>query len=225
MPFGAHETMEVHEILAGKINMINHFQLYISQVQDPQLRHMIERQTQQALSSYNQLLSYTHDYQRVSPQMMNAVMQTSPQEIHYGLRNPVPESPASDMVRFNDKQIAAAVLSFHKNSAKNHMVAATECADPNVWQMMVNGSVACANAAYEVFRYMNQHGYYQIPTMDNHTAKTFLHHYQPVPTAMPTAMQYTGANPQQWGTMQQAQWGTSQPLQQGFSANPNPYQM
>ena len=36
MPFGAHETMEVHEILNEKINMINHFSWYMQNCRDPQ---------------------------------------------------------------------------------------------------------------------------------------------------------------------------------------------
>jgi len=62
MPFGAHETMEVHEILNEKINMINHFGLYKQICQDPQLRDMIERHMQTAVASYNEIVQYTHDY-------------------------------------------------------------------------------------------------------------------------------------------------------------------
>jgi spore coat protein CotF len=37
----------------------------------------------------------------------------------------------------------------------------------------------CANEAYEVFLFMNQQGQYQVPTIQNHTAKTLLHSFQP----------------------------------------------
>ena len=62
MPFGAHETMEVHEILLEKINLINHFSMYNQMTQNPQLRQMIDRHLQTAMQSYDQLVSYTHDY-------------------------------------------------------------------------------------------------------------------------------------------------------------------
>lgn len=177
MPYGAAEAIAVHEILGEKIGMIDHFSFYESQCQDPALRQLIQRHRQTAMDSYNQMVSYTHDYRSVQPVQPYANVPV--ESIQYGLRNPSPEAPSVQTGRFSDKQIAAAVLSNHKNSAKNHMGAALECADPNVRQMMMNGSVTCCNQGYEIFMYMNQRGYYQVPTMNDHTAKTFLHHYQP----------------------------------------------
>lgn len=102
-----------------------------------------------------------------------------PQQIAYGLDNPQPQMPQAQS-RLSDQQIASAMLSWHKNSAQNHMKASLECADSNVRQMLINGSVTCANQAFEVFVWMNGHGLYQVPTMQDHTAKTYLHSYQPV---------------------------------------------
>jgi len=207
MPFGAAETLAVHEILSEKICMLDHFSFYMSQCQDPALRQMIQRHMQTAIQSYNQLVTYTHDYRQAPPLRMGNTS-VSPQDIQYGLRNPSPESPSMPTMRFSDKQIAGAMLSNHKNSAKNQMSAATECADPNVRQMLMSGSVTCCNQSYEVFLYMNQRGWYQVPTLQDHTAKTMLHHYQPtnqgypgqsagMSTSMlqqsrPTQMQYMG---------------------------------
>jgi len=179
MPFGAHETMEVHEILNEKINLINHFGLYMQTCRDPQLRSMIERHMRTAMMAYDELVRYTHDYSAAGQQSAPYSMpQTSPQEVAYGLDNPGSMAPITEG-QLNDMQIASAVLCAHKNSAKNHMTASLEAADPNVRQMLVNGAVACSNQAYEVFLYMNERGIYQVPKMNDHTAKTFLHMYQP----------------------------------------------
>ncbi|MFC4767354.1 spore coat protein [Effusibacillus consociatus] len=180
MPFGAHETMEVHEILSEKKGMIEHFSMYEQQCQDPNLREMLHRHIQSAIQGYNQLISYTHDYQTAQAKMM-PMHAAHNHDIRYGLHNPSPTAPQMGTARMNDQSIAGSVLSAHKNSAKNQMSAALECADPNVRQMLVNGSVMCANEAYEVFNYMNHRGWYQVPTMNDHTAKTMLHHYQPIP--------------------------------------------
>lgn len=180
MPYGAHETMEVHEILNEKINLINHFNLYAQQVQDRQLRHMIERHMQTAMQSYDQMVSYTHDYNAASGmQRPYSMPNVQPQNIQYGLRNPMDQMPQMQP-SLNDQQILSAVLLCHKNSARNHMHASLECADPNIRQMLINGAITCANQAYECFVHMNQQGYYQVPTMNDHTAKTFLHSYQPM---------------------------------------------
>ncbi len=180
MPFGAHETMEVHEILNEKINLITHFSLYAEDCQNQQLRQLLDRHLQTAKQSYNQLVAYTHDYSAAGNQSQAYSMPNIQlNQIQYGLDNPKSQMPQTGS-KLNDQQIAWAMLSCHKNSAKNHMIALLESADPNVRQMLMNGAITCANQAYEVFALMNQQGQYQVPTMQDHTAKTFLHSYQPI---------------------------------------------
>lgn len=197
MPFGAHETMQVHEILNEKKMMIEHFSMYEQQSQDPALRDMLHRHIQSAIQGYNQLVNYTHDYQTAQAKTI-PMHAGHTYDIQYGLRNPAPVSPQMGNPAMNDPAIAGAVLIAHKNSARNQMTAALEAADPNVRQMLINGSVMCAQEAYEIFNYMNYHGWYQVPTMDSHTAKTFLHHYQPIPQGTMGGIQPTP----------QAVWGT-----------------
>lgn len=187
MPFGAHETLEVHEILNEKINFLNHFQWYAQQVQNAQVRQLIDRHIQTAVQSYDQLVAYTHDYNAANQrQQAYGQPNVQPQNIQYGLNNPPQQAPQAQG-RFNDQQILSAVLSFHKNSASNHLRAALETADPNIRQILINGAVTCANQAYETFLVLNQQGQYQVPTLNDHTAKTFLHSYQPAPEAFATA--------------------------------------
>lgn len=182
MPYGAHETMEVHETLNEKLNLINHFNLYAQMTQNQQIRSMLERHLATAVQSYDQLVAYTHNYNAAPQQGRTAApgmtSQVQPQQIQYGLRQPAPVAPGAQGT-LNDNQILCAMLSCHKNSAKLHMQASLECADPNVRHMLMNGAIACAEQAYEVFMVMNQQGQYQVPTMNDHTAKTFLHTYQP----------------------------------------------
>ncbi|MEH7097341.1 spore coat protein [Neobacillus vireti] len=180
MPFGAHEAMEVHEILTEKINMINHFNLYAKQAKNPQLKEMIHRHLQEEIKSYDTVVSYTHDYQNFAPMSANTHVGTvKPNQIQYGLDNPSMVTPETSTT-FNDYEIASALLICHKNGAANGVKASLEIADPNLRQVLLNGAVNCVNQAYEVFLFMNQQGQYQIPTMRDHTAKTYLHTFQPV---------------------------------------------
>ncbi|UJF31634.1 spore coat protein [Paenibacillus hexagrammi] len=184
MPFGAHEAMEVHEILCEKTNMINHFSFYEEQAQNQQVKQLIRQHLQSAIQHYDQLVAYTHDYNAVNRTGgMQAgghmFSQASPQQIQYGLRQPAKTSPQMQG-RMNDEQILSSMLSCHKNSAKNGMQASLECADPNVRQMLLNGAIAANQHAYDTFLLMNQMGQYQVPTMHDHTAKTYLHTFQPI---------------------------------------------
>jgi spore coat protein CotF len=186
MPFGAHETMEVHEVLNEKINLINHFALYTQQTQNEQLRQMMERHMQTTIQSYDELVSYTHDYESGQQRRQaQGMLNIQPKQIQYGLHHPPQQMPQTQG-QLNDQQIAYALLLCHKNSAKNEMQAALECADPNVRGMLLNSANTCANQAYEVFLFMNKQGQYQVPTLQDSTAKTFLHSYQPAPQDNPS---------------------------------------
>ncbi|MFF2157969.1 spore coat protein [Paenibacillus chitinolyticus] len=180
MPFGAHETLEVHEVLTEKINMIQHFSFYARQARHPQVKAIAEHHLQAGVQHYNELVAYTHDYSAARGQAPYGQPPfVSVQDILYGLRRPAPVSPETDG-SFNDEQILSAMLCCHKNSAKNQMTAALECADPNVRRMLLTAADAAADHAYEVFLFMNSQGQYQVPTLHDHTAKTYLHTFQPV---------------------------------------------
>jgi spore coat protein CotF len=60
--------------------------------------------------------------------------------------------------------------------------------------MLVNGAVTCSNQAYEVFLFMNERGIYQVPRMNDQTAKTFLHTYQPASQAQQPGVQSMNAD-------------------------------
>jgi spore coat protein CotF len=179
MPFGAHETMEVHEILTEKLNMISHFNLYASQTKNPELRNMITRHLQEEIKSYDAIVAYTHDYTQFTPVTPNTnVNHIKPDQIQYGLNNPSMLAPETNAV-LNDYEVASAMLICHKNGANNGVKASLEMADPNLRQMLMNGAFNCVNQAYEVFLFMNEQGMYQVPQIKDHTAKTYLHSFQP----------------------------------------------
>lgn len=180
MKFGAHEVLEVSEILTEKMNMINHMSLYEQEAQDEQLRSMIRRHMDAAIQSYDLMVAYTHDYSaRHGMQPPYPQPDAQMERLKYGLRNPQPVAPQRTG-RFNDEMISTALLTMHKASAACHIQRGLEVTDPSLRQMFVNGAVTCFNQAYEVFLYMNQRGTYQVPTMQDHTAKTMLHAYQPM---------------------------------------------
>ena len=216
MKFGAHEVLEVSEILSEKMNMINHMALYEQEAQDEQLRAMIRRHMDTAIRSYDVMVAYTHDYsarQGIQPPYPQPNAQL--EQLKYGLRHPQSVAPQRTG-RFNDDMISAALLALHKSSAACHIQRGLEVTDPSLRQMFANGAVTCFNQAYEVFLWMNQRGVYQVPTMQDHTAKTMLHAYQPLnnPGILAEEGMAAGARPMQHAP--------GAPMAQGQPA-PSPY--
>jgi spore coat protein CotF len=192
MPYGAHETMEVHEILMEKMNVITHFNLYAKETKNQRLLDMIIRHQQEEIRSYDELVNYTHDYNRFAPIPPNTpITGVGPKQIQYGLKNPPQFAPQSDAV-LSDWEIAVAMLLCHKNAARNSAWASLECADPNLRRLLLNCAANCGNQAYEVFLFLNEQGLYQVPMLNSHTAKTLLHRYQPTNESLKS--QYFGQN-------------------------------
>lgn len=180
MKFGAHEVLECADILREKMNLINHFALYEQEAQNRDLRQMIRHHMETAIADYDMMVGYTHDYS-ASLGMQPPFPQPDPniESLKYGLRNP-PSIAPQPTGRFNDLMIMNAMLVLHKASAVCHIQRGLEVSDPNLRRMFLNGGITCYNQAYEVFLIMNEQETYQVPSMDNHTAKTYLHSFQPL---------------------------------------------
>jgi len=172
--FGAHEVMNVHEVLTRTIDGINQFQLYRPHVKDQQLSSILDKQIQFMNQEYNNMVQ-TIKQSGIS----QAIPYRAPKNFSpvYGLNNPQSQSPNISANQIDDRDIASGMLGFHKASASLKMTASLESADPNLRQMTQQGAINCSEQAYEVWSYMNQKGYYQVPTMQEMTTNTMVNTY------------------------------------------------
>ncbi|WP_458412842.1 spore coat protein [Schinkia sp. CFF1] len=182
---GAHELMEIHEVLCNAIDGINQFQLYQPHCQDSQLQNILQNQVSFMINEYNQLVSLLSNKTNVGNMgavrtSMNTNMRTNTNfSPTYGLRNPSPNQPNTSMQQMDDRDVASGMLGCHKASATMKMHAALECADPQIRSTFIQGAKNCADQAYEVWQYMNSKGYYQVPTLKEMTTQTYSSVYQP----------------------------------------------
>ncbi|TPG76559.1 spore coat protein [Brevibacillus laterosporus] len=176
---GAHEVLDLHEVLDGMINTSNHMHMYRSYVRDPQLMSILENQLQFHLQSYNVLISILQktNYQQSIPQ--RHIKRIGYAQPTYGLHQPAPVSPSSSTQEIDDRDIASCMLGLHKSAATHKMMATLECADPTLRRALSQAAVNCADMAYEVWQYMNQRGYYQVATLKEMTTQTMINTYQP----------------------------------------------
>jgi spore coat protein CotF len=171
---GAHEVMELHEVLCDAINGINQFELYRPHIQDQQLGAILDKQIQFMTQEYNNMVQALNASGITMGSPYRAPKMAQPK---YGLNNPQPQSPNTSPNQLDDHDISSGMLSCHKSSAIFKTMAALECADPNLRRMVQQGSNNCAEMAYEVWQYMNQKGYYQVPTMKQMTTNTMVQSY------------------------------------------------
>lgn len=174
--YGAHECIECHEILSDTINGINQFELYRPHVKDQKLGQILDRQINFMIQEYNNLVNHLHNRDIKPGSTYQAQSNFSPK---LGLRNPSPESPNYNINQLNDRDIASGMLGWAKSSVVFTTLAALECTDPNLRNIMKNCVLTKFDMAYETFQYMNQMDFYQVPTMQENTTQTMVNSYQP----------------------------------------------
>lgn len=168
---GAHEVMELHEVLTDTIDGINQFQLYRPHVTDPQLRNILDNQISFMTQEYNNMVQTITQHSRSESIPYRRVKNVSPS---YGLNNPAPNAPNVSPDEMDDRDVASGALGCHKSSASLRMKASLEVGDPTIRRMLQQGAINCSEQAFEVWNYMNQKGYYQVPTMKPMTTSTFI---------------------------------------------------
>ncbi len=181
--YGAHEVMELHDVLINTINSINTFHLYLNSVQDPALRQIITYQLQFMTDEYNKMVHFVHGL---------AAGNTSAYREHQPVNNgsnPLLKSniqPNALNQPLDDAEIASCVLTIHKAGATMRMHAALECADQQIRHMILQGANNCAHQAYEIWSYMNSRGFYTVPMLQELSNRHLLRRYQSHPVTMPT---------------------------------------
>jgi len=177
---GAHEVMEIHEVLTGAVDTINQFQLYRPHVTDQQLGTILDKHQQFMTQEYNNMVQAINAQGISMGTPYRAPMMTQPK---YGLNNPQPQSPNTSPQQLSDRDIASGMLKCHKSSAILKTMAALECANPNLRRMIIQSSNNCAEMTYEIWQFMNEKGYYQVPTMKQMTTNTMTESYKTAQTS------------------------------------------
>ncbi|MDF2680201.1 MAG: coat protein [Brevibacillus sp.] len=177
-PYGAHEVIELHEVLNGAVDVINTAHLYVPFIRDPELAQMVHHQVQFMQGEYNglvytvqglgagELLPYrpTRTFSSTSTGMSQPTQGTQP---HYG-------------AQIDDRDVASALLGMYKTGAKLKMAAALEAGHPQIRELLLHGAVNCAHQAHEMWGYMQRKGYYTWAVMPEATNAELLRGYQPI---------------------------------------------
>lgn len=176
MRLGIHEAMELHEVMSGKITAIDHHALYISECQDPQLRSILERHQQRMIQDYQKALGFMQG-RGIDPTPYRMRMEAS---IQYGMQAGQPVHPHPHARHLSDQAIASGALMQHKCGATKATAAVLEAADPELRLLFTDAILTCTGMAYEIFQYMNQKGWYQVPAMERGLLNQMTQSFGPV---------------------------------------------
>ncbi|MFC0211613.1 spore coat protein [Paenibacillus chartarius] len=184
---GAHEVLELHEVLSDAIHGLNTLKLYRPHAKDPQLQALVDRHMSAMTMDYNnmvQMATHQNIPQAIPTRLGAAVTGMVPADRFqpaYGLRHPQTQSPAPSIEEINDEDVMLCLVNCHKQTAALKMKAALEMANPMLRRMVQQSANASADMAYEAFQAANQRGIYQVPTLQETTQANFIHAYAAAP--------------------------------------------
>lgn len=178
--FSAHELIVMNEALMTKSANADVLSYFAQEVQDPQLRSMLEEQARTASNHYMQGVQILQGRGQSTPNRQSYTGQMS-EDVKLGLRQPSMPAPNPNGQSLTDRAVCGVVLNIHKHGAVGWITFALECADTELRSYLVNGALMCDQSAYDTFMYMNQRGYYQVPTLMQKTTDTMINSYQTNP--------------------------------------------
>ena len=173
MNHGAHEILDVHEVLSAAIGGLNQMVFFCFKIQDPELLSILDRQYAFMLDEYNITQeAYKTGHDPKHPTRSYSMKMNN--DFEYGLTPGQPKKPMQAASEFNDEMISGVLLGIHKVGATGKTTAALESTNPVVRRVLQDSIPNCIEMAYEVSLYQNKRGYYQVPKLSPTDMNTML---------------------------------------------------
>ncbi|WP_409300137.1 spore coat protein [Peribacillus sp. SCS-155] len=180
---GAHEVLELHEVLNESVSALNTINLYRPHAKEQVLRDLMDRHIRALMMEYNGLIQLANHQMVGAAIPARSVVNNLGFEPTYGLRNMDEQdiTPANAQNELHDRDVALALLNCHKQSSSFKMKAALEMAHPSLRGTMQHAANSSADLAYEAFQYANMQRYYEVPILHDQTQDHLMHGYVPMP--------------------------------------------
>lgn len=161
---GGHEVLDMHETLSAIVGGLNQCVIFRDQVQDAELRDILDRQYKFSLDEYNTLVESFKTGRDPSKPTGHYQMKEN-NKYTYGIEAGQPTKPITQASEINDEMISGYLLGSHKSIATVKLATALETTNPVVRRVLADSIPNCIEMAYEVAIYQNRKGYYQVPQL------------------------------------------------------------
>ncbi|MFB6469285.1 spore coat protein [Cytobacillus sp. Hz8] len=191
---GAHEILDIHEVLGGTIIALDSYLMFDQHAKDPVLKDMIQRQRQFITNQYNTLVeSFKTGKDPSQPTTSYKMAQSN--DVIYGLTPSQPKHPATSVSEISDECISSHMLTSMKTIAGDMAKVAGEVNNPVARRVLQDSIPNYLEMAYEIFLYQNKNRYYQVPQFDQQDAVAMVNTYAQATMGIQqqnqTAMQHT----------------------------------
>ena len=178
MNHGGHEVFDLHEIIAGMINVLDQYMMFRLFIKDPELLGILDRQYQFILDQYNITCECFTTGQDPSHPTQSYKM-TQSHQVTFGIKPTQPKKPNQSIMEIQDKGLSAHMLGLIKSTASLLTMTSVEVTNPVVRRVLADSVPNFIEMAYEIFLYQNKHQYYQVPQLSPQDMNTMTNSYVP----------------------------------------------
>jgi spore coat protein CotF len=175
---GAHEVLDLNEVLSTSVGTLNTYTLLRQFVKDPELLDIMNRQYQFMVDEYNITLECFKTGQNPSHPTSKYMMKQD-NDFVYGLKPTQPKKPIQAVSEINEEFVSGCLLASCKSGATMKTMAALESTNPVVRRVLADSVPNCIEMAYELSIYQNKHHYYQVPQFSQQDMQQMLNAYAP----------------------------------------------
>ncbi|WP_246050116.1 spore coat protein [Aquibacillus sediminis] len=177
---GAHEILDSHELIGCLIGVLEHYQLYDQNIQDKELKDILQRQSSFLTQLYNTVVESFSTGKDPSVPTQQYNMQQS-NEVTYGLQAGQPKKPKQSVSEFTDECYSSFMLGQTKAACSTFTMAAAEMNNPVLRRVIADSVPNLIEMSYELFLYQNKRGYYQVPQLKEQDMNIMLQAYATSP--------------------------------------------
>lgn len=180
MQLAAHEVQDLHELAMSCVNSITNMACFMNQVQDSELKTILDKHFPQHIQDYNMKVEYLSKAEGATSKLSIPNLQPVLQSFTQAPTNPVPVTPRTTVQQFNDREIATAYLLTLKRSGREYAWAAMEMSNSEVRSFLEDAFRMCSHHAYDVWQWMVNKGFYPLESASQTTLNTLGGFYQVV---------------------------------------------
>lgn len=180
MLLAAHEAQDLHELALSCVNSITNMACFLTQVQDGELRAILQKHFPLHVQDYNMKAEYLAKAEGTASRLPVPDLQPVLQSFTQSNVPLMPVAPRTSVQQFNDREIATAYLLTLKRSGREYAWAAMEMSNPGLRSFLEDAFRMSSHHAYDVWQWMVKKGYYPLQPADEQTMNTIGNMYQVV---------------------------------------------
>lgn len=157
------ELSQLNELILSCSNTITCMSLFKNQVQDAELKSLLDTQFPIHVEDYNKKVEFVKNIDTASGKLaVPNVNDTIFDQNTDSAKSAIPDTINTNAQKFNDREIATSYLLTLKRAGKEYAVASMEATNPKLRQFLKDAYTMACNHAYEIWEWMAKNGFYPL---------------------------------------------------------------